>query len=486
MGEAIASSTFDERDEAAFRARLARELDELSTLLERPGFGAGPASVGAEVEMVLVDRDMRPAHVNLEVLDTLGDHAGPDGASPEVDAFCVELDTPPGPLAGTPFADLEREIARGIERVQAAAAAHECAAIAIGTLPTASLEELAFDRAVTAEARYTALGKRLTDERADDRITIEGEEHLSLRLPGIAAEGTMSALQVHLRVDPARFAATLNAAHLASAPVLALAANSQFVLGRSLWPESRIPLFRQVVDGARARPGHPSRAPLAHGWLRGSAYELFAENVRMYAALLPVSGSEPDRALHALRLHSGTIWRWNRPVVEPGDEGHVRMELRVLPSGPTVADMVANAAFILGLTLALAEDTALVESMPFAAAEANLVTAARDGLDATILWPAAEAPSPRPRPLRRLAAELLPRAAEALVAAGVASDDVDRTLSIIERRLARGVTGATWQRTTVAAREEAIGREDALTEMLREFTAFGPLGPPVAEWGTGG
>jgi hypothetical protein len=483
MGEAIASSTFDRSDEIAFRERLGRELEMLAVVLERPGFGEGPASVGAEVELALVDRWMRPAHVNLEVLAALGDEAGPDGASPELDAFCVELDTPPGALAGTPFTDLRREIDEGVERVQAAARAHACHAVALGILPTVGVEDLASDRALTAEARYAALGRRLAEERADDEIDLEGEERLALRLPSIAIEGVMSALQVHLKVPPERFREVFNASHVVSAPAVALAANSPFPLGAAVWPESRIPLFRQVVDGARPRQGHPSRAPLAHGWLRGSPLELFAENVRMYPPLLPVRESEDDEAgLHALRLHSGTIWRWNRPVLETSGDGHVRVELRALPSGPTVEDMVANAAFLLGATLALSEHEWLPEAMPFAAAEANLLAAARGGLDATVLWPSEESPSPRPRPVREVCAELLPRAADALQGEGVPADELAGPLATVAARLERGATGAAWQRAVVARYEPELGRERAIVRMMRALTEIGPQGPSVAEW----
>ena len=57
-----------------------------------------------------------------------------------------------------------------------------------------------------------------------------------------------------------------------------------------------------------------------------------------------------------MRLHNGAIWRWVRPLIGFDADGHahMRLEQRVLPSGPTVLDMVANAAFYYGLVHALA------------------------------------------------------------------------------------------------------------------------------------
>ena len=60
---------------------------------------------------------------------------------------------------------------------------------------------------------------------------------------------------------------------------------------------------------------------------------------------------EPVESLAHLRLHNGTIWRWNRPLIGFSDDGrpHIRIEHRVVPSGPSTLDVVANAAFYFGL-----------------------------------------------------------------------------------------------------------------------------------------
>ena len=181
----------------------------------------------------------------------------------------------------------------------------------------------------------------------------------------MSLEGAATSFQVHLRVDPAAFARTYNAVQAATAPVLAVAGNSPTFLGHRLWEETRIALCKQSLD-ERDRRGlrrRLARVAFGTGWLRGGALELFAEGVRLYQPLLPVlgdhdpsDGGDQWRAppLEELRLHQGTVWRWNRAVYDPASGGHLRIEMRALPAGPTVVDMLANAALLVGLSLWLA------------------------------------------------------------------------------------------------------------------------------------
>ncbi|MFN7135660.1 MAG: glutamate--cysteine ligase, partial [Myxococcales bacterium] len=243
--------------------------------------------------------------------------------------------------------------------------------------------------------------------------------------------------------------------------MLAASGNSPFLLGRRLWEETRVPLFEQSSDD---RPewarlaGTPCRVSFGTGWVRDGALELFQESVQLFPALLPVlaplsplrelgDGAMP--ALEELRLHHGTVWRWNRAVYDPASGGHLRIELRALPAGPTLLDMLANAAMLLGLTLRLSADVdRLLPSMPFEHARRNFYAAARNGLDAELFWPAAQAPSPRAIPARELIQTLLPLAREGLIDAHVDPGEVDALLGIFAARVERGMTGARWQTET--------------------------------------
>jgi len=214
--------------------------------------------------------------------------------------------------------------------------------------------------------------------------------------------------------------------------------------------------------------------------------------VALHAPILPQdSETDPETivraggvpALRELRLHHGTVWRWNRAVYDDAGGGHLRIEMRALPAGPTVRDMVANAAFALGLTLALSEDAdTLVTRMTFGQARRSFYEAARAGLDAEILWPTERAPSPRGCSPAELTRALLPVARDGLVAAGVAPDEADAWLTIVAERVERGVTGARWQRRMYDALAREMPEERALAAMLARYRELSDRGEPVHRW----
>jgi hypothetical protein len=275
-----------------------------------------------------------------------------------------------------------------------------------------------------------------------------------------------------------------------------VAGNSPLFLGRRLWDETRVALFRQAVDDrgekheGEWRPH--ARVSFGQGWVREGAYELFAEAVALHPPLLPVVGSEsPLEAVAAgrlprldeLRLHQSTVWSWNRAIYDPKDGGHVRVELRALPAGPSVVDMVANGAFLLGLTLGLRERLdALLPAMPFHHARGNFQRAACQGLDAEMLWPTEVAPSPRSVPVTELVPTLLPVARRGLLLGGVDPEEADAMLAIIERRVAARRTGARWQRQVLASLEARMSREDALVALTERYLHQAASGRPVHEW----
>ncbi|HSJ97020.1 MAG TPA: glutamate--cysteine ligase, partial [Myxococcota bacterium] len=351
--------------------------------------------------------------------------------------------------------------------------------------------------AMTDVPRYRALDRAIRQLREGQHFTIciAGEDRLETTCADTTAEGANTSLQVHLRVPPRIFAATHAAAQIATAPALAAAGNSPLFLGCRLWEETRIALFKQAVDerGELDDSWRPAaRVSFGHGWVREGASELFAESVALHAPLLPVCGEEDPLAvcgaggvprLEELRLHHGTVWRWNRAIYDPAEGGHLRIELRALASGPTVADMLANAAFLLGLTLALrGEVDWMLPALPFEHAHRNFYRAAQQGLDATLLWPVREAPSPQPVRARELIGRLLPLAHTGLVAAGVEEAEAARWLGIVAARTASGQTGARWQRRALARLERGCPRSEALPALVARYRTEAASGRPVHEW----
>jgi len=299
---------------------------------------------------------------------------------------------------------------------------------------------------------------------------------------------------VHLRVDPGDFTRVYNAVQLATIPALAVSGNSPTFLGHRLWEETRVALFKQAVDdregrGPRRRPARPA---LGTGWLRGGALELFTESVRLHHPLLPVHGGpEPSPGgpggqppqLDELRIHQGTVWRWNRVIYDPSVGGHLRIEMRALPSGPTVIDMLANAAFLIGLSLWVAsQDPQWTYALPFERADHGFHRAAQQGLAAHLSWPSWHRDQIRTLTAGSLVIESLPAAREGLLQAGVATPEADTLLGVIAGRVASGQTGAAWQRAALTAAKRHPDPDRALALMLDRYLACADTGRPVHTW----
>ena len=468
-----------------FRQRLEQNLAELSRLLDQPGFGTGPLTIGAELELFLVDGSAQPLPLNEAVCAAAADPR----ITVELDRFNLELNSAPVPLAGHPFSGLGRELNVLLARAGEACRAHQGQLAAIGVLPTLTPAHLDL-AAVTDSNRYRALGRGLARLRQGPiRIRIAGAEPLELNSDQIALEGANSSFQVHLRVDPADFARVYNAAQLAAAPVLAVAGNSPTFLGHQLWEETRVALFKQSVeDRDRRNPRRPGRVMLGTGWLRDGALELFTESVRLYRPLLPYvsSAPAPDHdvpRLDELRLHHGTVWHWNRGIYDPAAGGHLRIEMRALPAGPTMTDMLANAAFLLGLTLSLAErDPGWLQAFPFEHADHNFYRAAQHGLTAKLSWPSVRGDQVRTVLAADLVTELLAAARDGLTGAGVAGAEASQLLEVIAARAATGQTGAAWQRAALATAGRDRTRQQALAAMLGGYLSRAAGGQPVHTW----
>ncbi len=492
MGLAIDRDRYDDHEYERYADKLAANLTAMRELLARPAFGIGPASLGAELELSIIDGDGRALGVNRRVL------AGQlDGnAQLELDRFNLEYNLNPVMAAGTPFAAIEHELAAAIDALNAAAAPLGGRLAPIGILPTLTPADLK-SAAMTDLPRYRALASGLLRLRRDQpfRIDIDGEEPLKTTCDSVTMEGANTSFQLHLRVDPTDFAAIYNAAQLTTPFVLAACANSPTFLGHILWDETRVALFKQAVDPRSPRTTdwrRAARVPFGHGWLRSGAYELFAEAVALHPPLLPICDGEDAvdvvrngglPGLEELRLHQGTVWQWNRAVYDPSAGGHVRIELRSLAGGPTPVDMVANAALHIGLAVGMKDRMAeMMPRLPFRYAEYNFYRAAQKGLDARLLWPADRPPSPQEVPVRRLLDEHLPVAASGLEALGVDATEIRRLLGVIEHRLATGITGARWQRRALRALDAGMSRAEALAAMLERYLECADSGQPVSGW----
>jgi hypothetical protein len=398
-------------------------------------------------------------------------------------------------LLGRTGIELEAEVRTSLNAAEIKASAGGAHIVMIGILPTLMPEHLA-DGWMSESTRYAALNDSIFDARGEDiPIDISGPEPLSLYSPSIAPESACTSMQLHLQVSPAEFAANWNAAQVLAGPQLALGANSPYFFGHQLWSETRIELFAQSTD---TRPdelktqGVRPRVWFGERWIT-SIFDLFEENVRYFPSLLPeVSDEDPAAELAAgrtpylseLRLHNGTVYRWNRPVYDVvAGRPHLRVENRVLPAGPTVIDMLANSAFYYGMLRMLSEeDRPVWTKMSFAAAQQNFQQAARHGIQASLFWPGLGEVTTEELVL----GELLPMAYEGLDRWGVAAEVRDRFLGVIEGRAGCGRNGAVWQVATVRTLQESgMTRRAALAEMLRRYCEHMHANEPVHTWAVG-
>lgn len=491
MGLQIENRDFTDEDHVRFSQRLQRDLLALEELLRRPGFGEGETTLGAEMELALVGDDMRALPINREVLGRSLDN----GLQLELNRFNLEYNLTPLSVKGTPFRKIEGEMAIALVGVGEAARKLGGRIIPIGILPTLREQDLQ-SSSLTDLPRYHALSAGLRRARRRPfEIQIKGEEELSVTCDDCTLEGANTSLQIHWRVPPSQFAHAFNAAQMAAGVALAVGANSPTFLGKRLWDETRVALFKQSVDDrslSYSEWKRLARVPFGHGWVREGVLELFQSAVALFPPLMPVTGNDDPLeelrsgktpALHELRLHQSTVWQWNRAVYDPCGGGHVRIEMRALPAGPTPRDMMASAAFMLGLAEGLRRQMDwILPAFPFWYAQYNFYRAAQDGLDARLLWPSSDPPSPKERTARELVTELLPTAEKGLASLGVDSAEIDRVLDVIRGRLETQTTGARWQRRVLERFERVSGRDEALVRMVEAYAAEAKTGKPIHQW----
>ena len=476
MGQEISRSTFTCQDFQRFQTRLREETALLAEWFRKGRFVPGSGVGGFEIEAWLVDRRGMPAPLNQRFLERMANPL----VVPELSVFNIELNTPPVPLCGDALRRMHANLDCLWQDCQRVAAELDATVTLIGILPTLRDQDLIPEN-MSSQLRYRAINDQILQRRRGQpmELAIHGTETLRLTHHDVMLEAATTSFQTHLQVTANQAAAFFNAALLSSAPMVAVAANSPLLFGKTLWQETRIPLFEQGValrGGEHADDPTRQRVTLGSGYIRESLLELFAENLTHYPPLLPVDlSAEPAERLPHLRLHNGTIWRWNRPLLGFEADGmpHLRIEHRVMPAGPSIPDTIANAAFYYGLVHGLARMRLSSGAiMDFAQCRANFYAAARDGLRAEVVWL-----NGRRGLLQKLVLdELLPLARRELLALEMDAADVTDYLDIIATRAASGRTGAHWQRRFLHRHGPDLA---ALTLAYRDRQQGGA---PVHEW----
>ncbi|MCD1632040.1 hypothetical protein RVM24_11485 [Marinobacter sp. KM021] len=490
MGLSIKQSEFTAEEFDRFAAKVRTDLTALTRLLNRPGFGEGESSIGAEVEFYIVNPDLRVQPINTELAASVQDPQ----LTVELNRFNLEYNLSPQAFKGAPFARTEQELLEAMRRINQHAAPLNGELVPIGILPTLRQSDMGA-KVMTDEPRYHALSNALIQQRGEPfSIHIGGNDVIDLEADDVTMEGATTSFQLHWRVPAHRFADYFNAVQLVTPIALALASNSPSLFGHHLWDETRIALFKQSVDSRSPNHRtwkHPPRVYYGNGWAR-SAWELFAASASLYPPILPLMSEEDPMAvidrgevpeLAELRLHHGTTWPWNRAIFDHTEGGHLRIEIRSMPAGPTAVDMCANGLFIIGAALAVLEDIRhLTSILPFHYTEHNFYRAAKYGIGADIIWPHKDQVQLQDTPLLNVARDLLPRAREALQRTAVDEAEIQRLLGMIEGRIQTRMTGARWQRQITESFYRTQTTDEAFKSMLSLYMSHQKTNTPLHEW----
>src|SRR5688572_16595058 len=488
MGEHKVEQYVDEKKLQVFMRALLEDLRALAFMLEDGRVEDGVTRIGAEQEMFLVDRYMRPAPLSLEVLQRANDAR----LTTEIARFNLEANLTPLTLTGDCFSSMERELDHLLNLARNAAATENADILLSGILPTLQKSDLTLDN-LTPVARYHELSRGVIRLRGGPlSIHIKGLDELQLTHDNIMMESCNTSFQVHFQSNARDFVNHYNIAQAVTAPVLAVAVNSPVLFGQRLWQETRVALFQHSTD-ERSRPqlarNQPTRVNFGDCWLRNSVVELFHDQITRFRPIMIVDpGENPfdvlargkTPQLSALRLHNGTVWRWNRACYGVTDGvPHLRIENRALPSGPTVVDEIANAAFFTGLMAALPQVYGdITKRMAFDDAKMNFFRAARHGLEAHFQWIDGENHSAS----SLILTHLLPLARRGLSSSGVTNEDIDKYLGIIEQRAQTHQTGAAWIMKSLSAMESSSSKDTRHRRLASAMLAKQKEGQPVHRW----
>lgn len=471
-----------------FMRNLLDDLRALERMLEDDWIETGVRRIGAEQEMFLVGPGWRPAPLATEVLAALDD----DHFTTELARFNLEANLEPLTYGSDCLSKMEEQLRTLVD--QASTAAEQCgAAVALcGILPTLRKSDLGLEN-MSPNPRYFALNRAMTKLRGGAYdFQIKGVDELIVKHDSVMLESCNTSFQVHFQVEAGEFAKLYNIAQAIAAPVLAACSNSPLLFGRRLWRETRIALFQQAVDTRGTSHDLRERQPrvsFGRRWVRESVIELFQEDVARFKILLggdldedpfaKLRDGEPPQ-LKALRLHNGTVYRWNRPCYGITDgKPHLRIENRYIPSGPTLVDEVANAALWFGLVSAMSRDVAdVTQELEFEDARVNFLTAARYGLGSELKWFGGREVSAR----ELLLETLIPAARSGLERGGLDSRDIDRYLGVIEERVQTKQTGAEWMHRSLSGLKGVGTSGERMSALTSAAVAQQQEGKPVAQW----
>ncbi|HKK38613.1 MAG TPA: hypothetical protein VJ949_04310, partial [Cryomorphaceae bacterium] len=376
--------------------KVLQDIDAMKLLLEKDLFERDKIRIGAEQELHLIDADYNPAPLAMKVMEEMNDTR----LASEYALFNLEINAEPLDFSDTVFSELQENIRYKLDQISQVSSKYKAKVLLTGILPSLKRKHLELEN-LTPNPRFRIMLDIVNESRGRDyEFHIEGQDQLITRENPVVFGGALTSFQVHLQIDAHRAGEFYNWAQAIAGPVLAASANSPIFLNKRLWQETRIALFRQTAD--TRKPYHNPRAEksrvfFGEKWVDGSILSQFREDILRYEPLVAVEVKENSLQaitenkiprLEALNFFTGTIYRWNRTCYGITDgRPHLRIENRFIPSGPTLVDQIANAAFWIGLMLGMKGKYAEVKDhMEFDSARKNFYKAAKYGLDVHFDW----------------------------------------------------------------------------------------------------
>ncbi|MEO5858587.1 MAG: CBS domain-containing protein [Pyrinomonadaceae bacterium] len=488
MGDKVVTSEYDEIQMRTFTRAVLSDLQALEMMLAGGQVEENVRRIGAEQEMFLVDTSLHPSPIVTEVIDQAEDGR----LTTEIGRFNLEANLTPRTFSGSCLREMETELEEVLAIVRKAASKFDSSVVLAGILPTIQASDLT-EANLTPNPRYHEINRVVTRLHGRDRhINIKGLDELQLTLQDTFTEFCNTSFQVHLQVGASEFSKYYNWAQAISAPVLAPAVNSPLLLNHRLWHETRLALFQHATDTRSTVHKERNQTPRVNfgdSWVSGSILGILREDAVRFRILLTQAVTEDSLdvlakggipQLSAWRLHNGTIWRWNRACygIVDGRPG-LRIEARFLPSGPSVADEMANAAFFLGLMTALPQEFGdVTRLMSFDSAKENFFSAARYGLNSQIMWIDGKSR----RASRLILEELLPRAKRGLEVAGIDGQDSERLLGILEQRTRSENTGAKWAIDSLESMEKQAKPNVRMRSLVAAMKSNQEASIPLHQW----
>lgn len=476
-------------DRKQFMEHLLKDLRALEFMLDKNMFEKGIQRIGAEQELYLVDEHWRPAPVVMEFLPLINDQH----FTTEYAKFNTELNLDPYQFTGKALSKMELDLKTKLYKAEKAAQKIDAHIVQVGILPTLRRQDLGGHN-VTPLPRYNMLTQVLQDIRGGlFEVHLRGTDELHLNQAHSLYEASNTSFQVHFQVAPDEFATYYNWSQALLAPLMAITGNSPLLLGKRLWQETRIALFKQSIDirtdAEHLRGDHP-RVSFGNSWIQNSVLDIYKEDIVNYPPLLQTTQLEEPLELlaqgkipklRALSIHNGTVYRWNRACYGiTNGKPHLRIENRIIPSGPTTVDQIANAAFWLGMMNGLPEKYKNIhQTTDFDYAKTNFIKAARYGLDTQFRWVELTKPISAQE---LILDELLPIAKAGLEKANIDPKDIEKYLGIIQERTETGKTGAKWQLRSFEKLKKEASPDEALVALTAGMHQRQRSGMPVHTW----